>query len=168
MDNIQYSELVYIGKRPFKIDNVCNTGTTWFGYGDVQKVDRRFEPKFLLHPDVWVTLDKFKKASGVHGGVGASPVDSIVPPAVIAPQSEASTGEQEPADSESEQQESETDSASSSLDSIKAAILGLEQGNPAHFSSTNGVPIVSAVRNAAGDESISVAQVRAAWAELNK
>lgn len=50
---------------------------------------------------------------------------------------------------------------------IKNAILSLEQGNPKHFSTTNGVPVVSAVRNASGDESITAAEVRTAWAELN-
>jgi hypothetical protein len=200
----QTIDIVYVGSKKFKTDNVCNTGTVWFGYGDVQKVERKHAPKFMAHPDVWLTADEFKKlnpdadsqkltdSTDDLAGAGSAPLvpaqltssetktDSapavvnaqagladapIVAPAA-APDSGSETKASEDGKSEKTDEE-KSEKSGEQLAAIKNAILSLEQGNPKHFSTTNGVPVVSAVRNAANNESITAAEVRTAWAELN-
>jgi hypothetical protein len=159
MQGVQLMKLVYVGKRPFKTDNVCGTGTTWFGYGDVQSVERKYVPIFLKHPDIWATVEQFESMGEVKNVSAKAPDNDL---------------EKDETDVETDSKNAEIDSDDSGteskvgLDSVKAAIMNLEQGNDAHFSSTNGVPIVSAVRNTANDQTITVADVRAAWSELNK
>lgn len=70
--DLEYAELVYVGKKPFKADNVANTGTVWFGHGDCKKVPKKTYPIFARHPDVWQLKENFKTdASGeVVSGVG--------------------------------------------------------------------------------------------------
>lgn len=84
---------------------------------------------------------------------------------------ESKSSDENSEDGKSEQSDEEksekSEKSGDQLAAIKNAILSLEQGNVKHFSTTNGIPVVSAVRNAAGDESITAAEVRAAWAELN-
>ncbi len=182
----QTIDIVYVGSKKFKPDNVCGTGTVWFGYGDVQKVERKHAPKFMAHPDVWMIADEFKKlnpdadsqkltdstdglggdagsvdvdggASGDAGSVGSAETAGLSDAAKVAPV----------ADENKDDENSTSGKKGDELSVVKGAILSLEQGNPKHFSTTNGVPVVSAVRSAAGDENITAADVRAAWAELN-
>lgn len=43
----------YIGLKEIKTDNVANTGTVWYGAGDVQEVDDKAWAKLSRHPEVW-------------------------------------------------------------------------------------------------------------------
>lgn len=58
--DLEYVELVYVGKKQFKEDNVANSGTVWFGYGDSKQVAKRLYPLFARHPDVWMLKEHFK------------------------------------------------------------------------------------------------------------
>ncbi len=151
--------LVYIGTRPFKVDNVCGTGTTWHGYGDVQSVEKKYYPLFLKHPDVWMTEEDFNRidVSAIKPDGYNADTDSFDSPSE---NTEVDTAKLE-------DENTEVEEVVSGLISVQGAILSLEDGNPLHFSSTNGVPIVSAVRDAANDQTITAAQVREAWADLN-
>lgn len=160
----QTIDLAYVGSKKFKVDNVCNTGTVWIGYGDVQKVERKHAPKFLLHPDVWLTAEEFEKKELTSDFAGYANLSGKADSGTSA-SATVSTATDAPADTEKDDDKS--DKKGDELLSVKSAILSLEQGNALHFSSTNGVPIVSAVRNAANDQTVTAADVRAAWAELN-
>jgi hypothetical protein len=163
--------LVYIGNRQFKEDNVCKTGVVWHGYGDKQQVDQRLLPRFLQHPDVWCLEEDFEKlpARGVNGCAGTKYTtthneDGTITLTPVAESEEAESGQQESSSQDTGNQETEANSENETK--ITNAILSLEQGNDNHFSKSNGVPILSAVRNAAGDESITGEQVKAAWTKL--
>lgn len=96
--------------------------------------------------------------------------DAPIIPSASEPGAESennSTGENSEDGKSEKADEEKSEKTGEQLAVIKNAILSLEQGNPKHFSTTNGVPVVSAVRNAAGDENITAAEVRAAWSELN-
>lgn len=182
----QTIDLVYVGSKKFKVDNVCNTGTVWIGYGDVQKVERKHAPKFLLHPDVWLTAEEFEKKESTSGLAGYAHLlgktdggtSALTGPATtanvndytIVPQASGAGLADAPktdVPTDTLEDDDKSDKKGDELLAIKNAILSLEQGNAAHFSSTNGVPIVSAVRTAANDQTVTAADVRAAWAELN-
>jgi hypothetical protein len=163
----QTVELAYIGNRATKTDNVCGTGTVWIGYGDIQKVERKHVPEFLKHPLVWMLESDFQKlktesASSVliDKPLGDEQMPSAAP--------QAGLGDADSVLVDDQNKGEITDGTPPErIAVIKNAILSLEQGNPQHFSTTNGVPIVSAVRNMAGDETIAAADVRAAWNEIN-
>ena len=150
-------ELVYIGSRDIKMDNVCNTGTIWFGYGDAQPVEKKYLPKFLMHPDVWMLKEKF---------VAGDKTVKVFSTANVNVKSQKIESKNNEAHSVTGEDKSSTESTPD-LTAIKTAILSLESGNPEHFSVSNGVPILGAVRALASNESITAAHVRAAWAELN-
>lgn len=175
MNELEQTQLVYVGNRPFKTDNICNTGTTWFGFGDVKAVARKLEPAFLKHPDVWQTKTAFDQMQGeAVPAKNLTDCKTVTKPvkAPVAPTTPLKNAEDEsdPEGSDEENPDGENEDAASGVtdvtQKIKAAILSLEQGNDAHFSSTNGVPIVAAVRNAADDQTIAAKQVAAAWKEL--
>lgn len=52
-------EVVYVGSKSYKEDNICKTGAVWFGYGDSQKIERKYIPILLKHPDVWMLKTEF-------------------------------------------------------------------------------------------------------------
>lgn len=191
----QTIDIVYVGSKKVKTDNVCGTGTVWFGYGDVQKVERKHAPKFMAHPDVWLTAEEFEKlkdSSNQKQGetkvvsiqsqtTGAAQLSGAVPDSLesgststalavsapgLADAGNAGSIGDEGANTKTDESTKNT-KTDDDLAVIKNAILSLEQGNTAHFSATNGIPIVSAVRNAAGNDAITAAEVRTAWAQLN-
>lgn len=44
----------YVGKKPFAIDNVTNSGTCWNGNGDVQPMESKAATQLTdRHPDQW-------------------------------------------------------------------------------------------------------------------
>lgn len=49
--------LKYIGKKPFAIDNITHSGTTWEGPGDVREVQDRTARALLAYPDQWALED---------------------------------------------------------------------------------------------------------------
>ncbi|MFY9479172.1 MAG: hypothetical protein WAQ08_16120 [Aquabacterium sp.] len=49
--------VVYLGRKPFKQDNVAGTGIVWRGYGDIQRVPVTALAKILEHPAVWAVAD---------------------------------------------------------------------------------------------------------------
>lgn len=51
----------YVGKKPFVVDNVTHSGTTWDGPGSVREVQDRTARALLAHPDQWA-LDDAKDA----------------------------------------------------------------------------------------------------------
>lgn len=52
-------EVVYVGSKSYKEDNICKTGAVWFGFGDSQKIERKYIPILLKHPDVWMLKTEF-------------------------------------------------------------------------------------------------------------
>lgn len=52
-------DVVYVGSKSYKEDNICKTGAVWFGYGDSQKIERKYIPILLKHPDVWMLKTEF-------------------------------------------------------------------------------------------------------------
>lgn len=75
--DLEYVELVYVGKKQFKEDNVANSGTVWFGYGDCKKVAKKLFPLFARHPDVWVLNEHFKTEASPQV---VTQINSAVPP----------------------------------------------------------------------------------------
>lgn len=71
-------EIAYIGNKPYKEDNICKTGAVWFGHGDVQKIERKYVPMLLKHPDVWMLKTEFEAKFGKPNLIAAT----INPPAV--------------------------------------------------------------------------------------
>lgn len=177
--------LVYIGNKEFKEDNVCGTGVVWHGYGDKQEVDQRFLPKFLQHPDVWCTEEAFeklpqkisnlddKKYTPRHNPDGTITLIPVVESANSSPAPVTPSAPETPSAPTLENPNPEIppqgdgELGSETETKITNAILSLEQGNDKHFSKSNGVPILAAVRAAASDESITGEQVKAAWTKLN-
>lgn len=172
--------LVYIGNDAVKEDNVCQTGVSWFGYGDKQEVPRNLLPKFLQHPDVWVTEEDFAKIGldvenviaykGKQYTVTENSDESLTLVLVgrtlqVAKVDQVVAPEGSP-DGSDDDEDGNPDADDELKIKITNAILTLEEGNDAHFSKSNGVPIVSAVRLAASDDSITAAQIKAVWAEL--
>lgn len=49
---------------------------------------------------------------------------------------------------------------------VKSALLSMDQGNEEHFSAATGNPIIAVVREIAGDATISLRELNAAWSEL--
>lgn len=45
--------IVYVGKKPFAIDNVAGSGRFWNGHGDVQEVTNSQAKILLKFPDQW-------------------------------------------------------------------------------------------------------------------
>src|SRR5687768_14498643 len=78
-------ELTYVGNKQYKQDNVAKTGTTWFGFGDTQPVERKHIPEFLKHPDVWMLKAEFDKRypNFVLGEEVAAPAQMVKSPAVL-------------------------------------------------------------------------------------
>lgn len=50
-------DVMYIGHKPFKEDNVAGTGTVWHGHGDVQPVPSLAWPRLAQHAAVWRIAD---------------------------------------------------------------------------------------------------------------
>lgn len=46
--------VIYIGDKPEKVDNVSGSGAVWRGHGDVQAVNPESWAKLSKHPNVWV------------------------------------------------------------------------------------------------------------------
>jgi hypothetical protein len=46
--------VIYIGDKPEKVDNVSGSGAVWRGYGEVQAVKPESWAKLSKHPNVWV------------------------------------------------------------------------------------------------------------------
>lgn len=166
--------LMYIGARAFKEDNICKTGTVWHGFGDVQPVDKKFLPMFLKHPDVWRQVDspdakpeRIEQLTGGQVGGDDAPkendegLNSLGDSGSSAKQNESDAGDQGKPDDENKDGGDAED-----LTEIKAAIMALELGNPEHFSAATGVPMINAVRAAAGNPEIKTKQVNAAWAAI--
>lgn len=70
-------EIAYVGNKPYKEDNICKTGAVWFGHGDVQKIERKYVPMLLKHPDVWMLKTEFEAKFGKPNPIAAA----INPPA---------------------------------------------------------------------------------------
>jgi len=60
----QVVPIVYIGKKPYKTDNINHTKTVWNGTDDVQPYPLDKAAALLRHPDVW----KLGKAEQLAGG----------------------------------------------------------------------------------------------------
>lgn len=46
-------EIVYVGKKPFSMDNVAGSGKLWNGMGDIQQVTEQQAKTLLKYPDQW-------------------------------------------------------------------------------------------------------------------
>lgn len=144
--------IAYIGKKPVKRDTVAGTGIIWGGFGDVQEVPHKAAVKLLQHPDVWCVESKLGSQEPKSPGLGS--VDK-------------SDGEDQDQEQDQGSQDSEPEGSTERDNVIANAILSLSHGDPEHFGST-GNPVIAAVREAAGDETITVKEVNAVWRELNK
>ncbi|CAN7308359.1 hypothetical protein LJR296_001464 [Cupriavidus necator] len=60
--------LVYVGKKPWTLDNVAGSGKAWEGPGDVQEVTVNQARRLLQHPDQWA-LDNPEDAAIVAGEI---------------------------------------------------------------------------------------------------
>lgn len=56
--------VIYIGDKPEKVDNVSGSGAVWRGHGDVQAVKPESWEKLSKHPNVWALAE-----SDVVGGL---------------------------------------------------------------------------------------------------
>lgn len=45
--------VMYVGRKPFAVDNICSTGKVWSGRGDVQIVSVEAALLLCQHPDQW-------------------------------------------------------------------------------------------------------------------
>lgn len=169
--------ITYVGKKSPKTDTVAGTGTIWAGHGDTQEVIHGAAVKLLQHPDVWVTEAKFKAMqqteSAAPPAAPVKPVKPVKPAVPVAPATStpsltslADAAKQNEGEGEGDGSDSPPDAAR--LTVIKAAILSLEPGNEAHFSSRTKAPLIGPVRDIAGDQTISAAEVSAAWQEMSK
>jgi len=140
MAAVLFEQLTYIGARKYKVDNVCNSGITWAGYGDTQSVERRNIPLYLQHPLVWMLKSEFDKQQG-----NESFAPTLAQAATAVEADEDGAGE-------------------ATQDEIKAAILQLDAGDPEHFK--NGKPAITAVRAVLG-KALSVKELNAAWSSIS-
>lgn len=155
--------VTYVGNKPTKRDTVTQSAYLWAGYGDTHEVPYSIASQLLRHADVWVLESEFKakfpeelpeqKPEPASEGfvIGASDDDFD--------SDDEGEGEGEGGE------ESQGDEQDADVGAIKNAILSLEQGNPEHFSQ-KGAPKINAVREAAGDTTITADQVRDVWATL--
>ena len=163
----------YIGEKPTKRDTVCHSGIMWVGKGDVQPVPRNIAAKLLRHIDVW------RLAKG----------DVVVPQTPVVPDPEAATdltplgeklgmgntplttgepfesGEGDKGDEKAEGKSDEGGEKTTDPVSLEDILRSLPRDEE-HISQ-RGKPIIAKVRELAGDDSITVEQVRQAWGEVN-
>jgi hypothetical protein len=149
--------LMYIGARDFKHDNVCGTGTVWHGYGDVQPVDKKHLPKFLLHPDVWVEVD----------GPDAKPKQklALVNEKDQQDQDPESGNDDDDPDDSKKLNDNPGGAFGADLSAVKNAILSLDASNPKLYAK-DGTPRLPAVRDALGGDNVTEDDIKQAWAEL--
>ena len=69
----------YIGHKPLKTDNVCNTDAVWRGHGADQEVTTTVAAKLLMHSDVWALAEavEIEQAPEQDLGPEAAPVKFI-------------------------------------------------------------------------------------------
>ncbi|WP_339898277.1 hypothetical protein [uncultured Gilvimarinus sp.] len=168
------ASVTYIGRKPSKRDTVAGSAYVWAGYGDTHEVPYSIATRLLRHKDVWVLEAEFKKMFPEKSPHDVAPVKSegFKIPASVDDFDDDDQGDDQGDDSDGDQGDDQdagddqADDAGDSLDAvIKNAILSLETDNPEHFSKNNA-PKINAVREAAGDTSITPDQVRAAWAQM--
>lgn len=181
-------DIVYVGSKSYKEDNICKSGAVWFGYGDVQKIERKFVPPLLKHPDVWMLKAEFDVRFK-----SASTLASAIPTA-----DSGFTGENEPGIAlqqfqilqeahnlenavsaiyvpSEEKPEGEpkiesvippTEVPVATIEDIKGAIVLMqgEKGNEEYWTDT-GRPKVAGVRGLIGKD-VSVKDLSAAWASM--
>lgn len=58
-------QVMYVGKKEHKHDNVANTGLTWLK-GETKTVSAEAAAKLLKHPDIWVNPENFDPNSHAH------------------------------------------------------------------------------------------------------
>lgn len=75
MEEITLIALVYVGKKPWTMDNVAGSGKAWNGAGDVQEVTVNQAKRLLKHPDQWALNDP-GDASLVDGDITVPVTDS--------------------------------------------------------------------------------------------
>lgn len=46
-------QVVYVGRKPFAVDNVAQSGKQWMGHGDVQEVTPAQARLLVKYPDQW-------------------------------------------------------------------------------------------------------------------
>jgi len=171
--------VVYVGKKKVKRDTVAGTGLVWCGFGDTHRVPHSSAVRLFRHPDVWVSEKVFAEAYKDESdapdiapvitseGVALVPAQGLsdVAPAPAPASEEDPDGELSDEGEAGEISEQGTSSVNREL-AIKNALLSLDQSNAEHFSEQTGAPLVKAVREAAGDATISVKDMNAAWAAI--
>lgn len=64
--------VVYLGRKPFKQDNVAGTGIVWHGHGNIQRVPVTALAKLLEHPAVWSVTGDEELAPPAHSAAQQS------------------------------------------------------------------------------------------------
>lgn len=67
-------DIVYVGNKPWTMDNVAGSGKAWDGPGDVQTVSENQAKILLRYPDQWGLADE-ADAQAVEGPVTVSVTD---------------------------------------------------------------------------------------------
>lgn len=62
---IENTKVMYVGKKPFTVDNVAGTGKSWEGRGSVQAVTEDQARILLSHPDQWWPAGKLPTSEEV-------------------------------------------------------------------------------------------------------
>lgn len=75
MEKIMMIALVYVGLKPWTMDNVAGSGKAWDGPGDVQEVTVNQAKRLLKHPDQWA-LNNPEDAALVDGEITVPVTDS--------------------------------------------------------------------------------------------
>lgn len=159
----------YIGEKPTKLDTVCHSGTMWVGRGDVQPVPRNIAAKLLWHKEVW------RKSGG----------DIVEPQTPGVPEPKAPTDDtplgtllglgnaplpaKDPGPDDGAKEAAEEEVEKEVAEDKPVSLVDLLRAMPrdAEHISKMGKPIIAKVRELAGDDSITVEQVKQAWGEVD-
>lgn len=190
------TEIVYIGPKVLKRDNVANTDIVWNGYGDCQSVPGDKASKLLAYPSVWLTKEKFEALKSTKVDIQAPKKPSTKTDPQKSPNGKGDLSdldsddkddkEDESADADGgdddQQQDENLDSADNDPSKnpppnpdanlsrealIMKVLLSMDRSNPQHFSEKTKNPFLEVVRELARDKTIALKELNAAWKELN-
>lgn len=149
-DAIGTVELAYIGNKAEKKDTLARTGVVWYGFGDVQSVDRRAASILLRHKAVWC---KESDLESVIARLNKSIKDDEPATATAVVQAEPEKPTAEAVDE-------------AKLEAIQNAILALDTENEEHYTK-EGTPRMAAVKlNMPAGMSVTATEVASVFESL--
>lgn len=182
--------IAYIGPKKVKNDNVAGTNVVWHGYGDIQNVPKVAASKLLAYPTVFITGAQFdathaapkapeltaaQKAAAeeLANKLAKEEADRVAAEAAAKKVGDGSNQgaglssvDKPDEDKKPEQLTGISTEPNARHQSVKAALLSMDTANEEHFSPQTGNPLIGVVREVAGDKTISLKEVNAAWSEL--